>query len=601
MPTFDTQKVEVATINRAKLDVSSTHITTSSFMYLQPVYYRHMLPQESLKGQGNVVSRLAPVAVPTYGRCRINMRSFFVPFRTIFPNWNEFITDTIGVNNANTSLVTGSPYFTSKDLMDLWFNNGSGSSLATAVTDASAIAAGAYDFVGSDGSYYAHNVLGRQILKILESLGYRVVWDNKSSGQGGPLTYSALGLLAYVKVYCDWYANQAYLDSAAYLNIQKFFKFNDPTSALHLLGSDLFNIFSFVNVVCYDNGNDVFVNAWDNPMAPNPGNYSAITGNDVSAMTLSSTPTTNNGFSVVLDSNGTPYMKQSAASSLSIGTEYLHSFLKAATDYVKRNQLSGAAAIDRFLARFGISLDAAKMNRSVYISAQSVDVDFGDVMQTANTAGAGNVSNLGDYAGRGFGSGQFAFDFKTEEYGIFLVVSSILPQARLYQGFDRNNTHIDKTQFWTPEFDNLGCSSITKGEVYVSRNGLYANGSQYEGVFGFAPRYYEYKQKTDYVTGDFVSPATMNGGDAWHLNRELNDGTFSTIANQTHSLNFTRGVDAFTYNRIFNYTNTEADMFYLVYHFDAMALAPCKSLFDTYDFDDAGRQLSMNGNSAKVN
>lgn len=598
---FSKTKVASAAVNHSKIDVSSTHITTANFMQLQPVYYRHMLPGEHIKGQGNVLSRLAPVSVPTYGRCRINMRAFFVPFRCVFPNFNEFIVDTIASDSENTSLVAESPYISSRDMYLMFLGNQdpfTGDQLVEQLDpddsgDAAAIAAGAYDFtIGS--AYYRLSYWGRVYKKILESLGYRLVWDEKT-----PLIYSALPLLAYAKVFLDWYANSAYLNNQLYTDIAQLFKFIDPTSALHVDDTSLFKILQLVSLVMYDSANDVYLNAWDNPVSPNNSLNSAMYIED-----LYKNGNNDGSMGYVDFTNGIlnsqPGMYQSDADGNYLGTTFLHQALKSMTDFVKRNQLAGAYQIDRFLARFGISLDSAKVDRSIYVGASSVDVDFGVVMQNSNTAGAGEVSNLGDYSGVGFGKGSLGFDFKADEFGFFVVVSSIMPAGHLFQGFDRNLLHISKTDFYQPEFDNLGCQAIAKGEVYVSSNGNYADGDGYQGVFGYAPRYYEYKQKSDFVTGDFVSPAAMLGGDAWHLNRILADDSFGTISNQTHSFNFTYGWDTSTYDRIFQYTNPDVDKFYLVYNFAVEALAPCKSLFDTYKFDELGQQLIMD-NGAKLN
>lgn len=598
---FSKTKVASAAVNHSKIDLSSTHITTANFMQLQPVYYRHMLPGEHIKGQGNVLSRLAPVAVPTYGRCRINMRAFFVPFRCVFPYFNEFIVDTIASDFDNTSLVADSPYISTSDMITMFFGNQdpyTGDLLVEQLNpddhdDALAIAAGAYDFtIGL--AFYRFSYWGRVYKKILESLGYRLVWDEKT-----PIVYSALPLLAYAKVFLDWYANSAYLNNQLYTDIAQMFKFIDPTSALHVDDFALWKILQLVSVVMYDSSNDVYLNAWDNPVSPNNGLSSSF---EISDLYKSGVNTGDQGLVSVnpLSYNGMPVMIQDDPDDGYIGSSFLHQALKSMTDFVKRNQLAGAYQIDRFLARFGISLDSAKVDRSIYVGASSVDVDFGVVMQNTNTAGAGEVSNLGDYSGVGFGKGSLGFDFKADEFGFFVVVSSIMPAGHLFQGFDRNLLHLQKTDFYQPEFDNLGCQAIAKGEVYVSTNANYADGDGYQGVFGYAPRYYEYKQKSDFVTGDFVSPAAMQGGDAWHLNRILVDDSFGNIGNQTHSFNFTFGWDTSSYDRIFQYTNPDLDKFYLVYNFAVEALAPCKSLFDTYKFDELGQQLIMD-NGAKLN
>lgn len=598
---FSKSVVASAAVNHSKLDVSSTHITTGNFMKLQPVYYRHMLPGEHIKGVGNVLSRLAPVAVPTYGRCRLNMRAFFVPFRCVMPNWNEFIVDTIASNNTSSSIVPSSPILPNSVIVSLYTTLISPGNIGlysrkldpNDTDDADIISAGTYDF-SYNSNYYLFNARGRWMYKVLTSLGYRPIWNTKDD-----FNFSALGLLSLCKVYLDWYANSAYLNHQIYLSVMQLLKYNDPTAGLVLTYTDLLNISTMLKQINYDSGNDVYLNAWDNPMSPNNGLSTKFSMEDL-PLYYGGNPST----SVEMASSGyqTPYMKQSAASQQGIGTQYIHQALKAMTDYVKRNQLSGAYAVDRFLSRFGINLDSAKVDRSVYIGASSVDIDFGTVMQTVNTAGAGNPSNLGDYAGQGIGRGSLNFDFKCDEFGLFLVTYSIIPVAHLYQGFDRNNLHVLKQQFYQPEYDNLGCSAISKGEVYVSKNNSFGSPADYSNVFGFAPRYYEYKQKTDYVTGDFVLASVMAGGDSWHLNRQFDDDSFANgITDLTHSYDFVTGYDAGQFDRIFQYTDSSIDKFYLVFNFAAESLAPCKSLFDTYKFDELGRELTLDAGGAKVN
>lgn len=600
MATLNKIDVPVAVNHNSKLDLSSTHITSSGFMQLQPCYYYHCIPGTRIQGNINVLSRLSPLQLPTYGRCRINMRYWFVPYRTVMPNWNDFISDTIASDVSSSSLVSGSPSILNINFVNLFLGTTGGSAaipLSTVLTNWQT--GDPYDFATS-GNHYALTYQGRKYMKVLHSLGYRFTFDGKDT-----TVYSALAILCYAKVYLDWYTNQQYHNSADYLYIQRLFKFVDPTSSLQLSTIDLNNILWFVQTVCYDAGNDVYVNAWDNPMSPNAGNFSNHQFNDISAINIGTLPgaSTQTFVNNSLLVNGTPVMQQLNAGSQNIGTEYLHSTLKAFTDYVKRNALSGADAADRLLSRFGFKLDNAALNRSTYVGECSADVDFGSVMQTVNNAGAGHPSNLGDYAGQGLGRGNGSFDYKCEEFGMFMITYSIIPAAALWQGYDPNNLHVDKMSFFHPEFDNLGCSAIPRGAVYVSKNEAFYTNTSINNLstFGFAPRFYEYKQKSSYVTGDIES-AVMAGGDAWHLNRMFDDASFNGIVdNVVHSFDFTRGVDAGTYNRIFNYTGDDIDNFYLVFHIVAQGIAPCRSLFDTYDFDDAGDKLKLSSQGAKVN
>lgn len=587
-------RVNVAVDHRSKLDVSGTHITTNNFMLLKPVYYRHMLPSESIHGNEHAEVRMQPLASPTWGKCRLNIRNFFVPYRQVFPNWDSFYYDTIGVNYNNASLVSDVPKF-ANDTFVKWFMSYSGAYGSLCIQKTLTVTDTTYDFMyvnGNTTEYYVLTYIGRNVLSILYGLGYRINWNDTDQ-----TNYNALGLLCYAKVFTDWYANSQYLNSSEYINIQKLFKYNNPTSGLVLVGSDFETILFFTMFVLYDGQNEYITNAWDNPIAPNVG-----VGSVNFSVTDITTPgnTAANIISVHQTAEGTPFMKQGSSGSNNIGTQYIHDMLKQLTDYVKRHQLVGAREAERALAAFGINLDSTKVNRSIFISTHTQDIEIGAVMSNADTGT--NISNLGDYAGAGYGQMSDEIDFQTDEFGMFIAVSSILPDSGIYQGIDRNNLHLDKSEFFIPEFDAAGVQSIAKREAYMSANGNFGTGSQYDESFGYCPRYSEYKVGRNFLTGLFLSPTSMVDVDNWHLFRQFKDIYFGNdIANLHHSMNFTRGTDATQYSRIFTDTSTDYDKFFMVFHFALQAISPCRSLFDSYDFDSNGKEILLQSNGTKLN
>lgn len=614
-------KVAVAATNHSKMDVSATTITSQNFLICKPVWYYHMIPNTTLKGNIKSITRMDSVATPCYGRCRVNIRSFYVPYRTVFPNANEFFTDTIASSYLKSALVPKAPSVYNDTLVKYfltytnaygglveWLQYNDPDDATSGAYDPTNPNAVPYDFCYSDDSvnpttnkYYRFTYQGRVRYSLLLALGYELIWLASDQSE-----FSALGLLCWAKVYCDWYSNSQYLDSSAYLYLERLFKYNDPNSSLMLSQTDLEKIFDYTLFVVYDGSNEVFLNAWDTPMAPNPGTGSTnFRINDVSLQSQGDLGNLVNQTFVKQDSSGTPiFVGLNGSGSLSYypyqPTEFIHTALRAMTDAVARHRLSGARAVDRFLVDYGVNLDSAKANRSIFVSTKSEDVDFGSVMSNADTSSS-DISNLGDYAGVGFGRREDDFDFHCDEFGMFIVVSSILPSAEFVQGIDRQNYHLTKLDFWNPNYDNLSCQAINRSEVYVSRNGQFGLAGDYDGVFGFAPRYYEYKVGRSHITGDFAFKSVMAGADAWNLARLFNDASFGNSAkNIVHSLNFTRGVDGVRYNRIFNDT-TNIDKFYCFYRFSVQALAPCKSLFDSYDFEDEGKKIIMQSNGTKLN
>lgn len=570
--------VPIALEHKSKLDLSCDHVTTMDFMTTQPVNYRHMIKTEHISINAESKVRPAPIEVPVYGMLRQNLRYFFVPYRLVFPNWDSFYNDVIASNNSRSSLVDSPPILPNDELVDLF--------MPTSYPLSAQSTAASYDF-SYGGSYYKFTPLGRFVYKILRSLGYEVIWS-----RGLSLEYNALALLAYVKVYIDWYANSQYLNSVDVLLFERMIKYNDPTNRLVLSAGDVFALVTLIRNVVYDT-EDYYVNAWDNPVSPNSGQFTSFGFTD---------PTSTGGAYVFTNVNGSPEMAINTSYPLSVGTTYIHEALKRLTDFQKRHALAGARSIDRVLAQYGVITDSLKQSRSIYIGNQSLNVEIGSVYATADSSIAGGSSSqTGDYAGAGYGQGSGIVDFTADEEGILLCIASMIPSGRLVQGYDRNNLHINKTDFFVPEFDALGVQSIDRGEVYVSHDDSFApQDIDYQKSFGFTGRYAEYKRPKSFLTGDISLPTAILGGNAWHLFRLFHDGNFVDINGVSHGLQFTRGADSTQYHRIFQYTKDQLEPFYCFFHFNVASYAPCRPLFETYEFESESKRVpTENGN--KVN
>ncbi len=589
-------KVEIPTAlpGSSHLDLSCDHVTTMNFGEMQPVHYRHMIKGEHINLSGTGVVRPFPMAAPTFGRMRCNINHFFVPFRTIFPQWESFYNDTIGVNMDSSSLIDSSPVVPNNEIVNFFL--GSSGLYATFLSNWQS--GDPYDFSNGD-SHYRFTSLGKLFFKIFTSLGYAIVWDAKDTS-----LYSALPILAYCRIYFDWYANQNYLDSNAIIQIRKMFAYNDPTSPLIVKENLLGYLLDVIRHVQYDQ--DYFVGAWDNPFAPNGGQYSAISFADIvkfgnSAGGVSPGAYIQLGEDPADPEHGTPYMNENVPNYL--GSQYLHDALKVITDYSKRHQLAGASNINRVLAQYGFGVKNMQVDRSIHIGGTTIDIETGAVFSTANTAAANEPSTLGDFAGRGFAQGSSAFDFQCDEMGIQLSIASILPSGGMFQGMDENNMHIQKLQFFTPEFDGLGVQVIRKREVYTSINSSFnSNAADYDKAFGFTGRYGEYKRPRSWVSGDFRVPTRWDGASAWHLMREFDDASFNgNVNNVVHSLAFTRYNDADQYRRIFTYTGGDNDPFYAEFHFAVSSFAPCHGLFETYEFEKGSNKKVSVENGAILN
>lgn len=562
-------------------DLSCEHITTSNFMRLQPVYYHHFVPKEKLTVDFRAFSRLASMPVPTFGRANLNIRAFFVPYRVVFPAWNDFITDAIHHFTDVNEIPSTVPYFTNDTLVTLFRQGG----ISTEITDPSVTADFVITYEHDSPTRWKFTAHGRHIFKVLESLGYKCCFHQ---GENSP--YSALPLLAYAKVYADWYYPSAYVGSPLYLGICKHFIDNISTKQFD--AGELREILDWVFAVNYDS--DYFVSAFDEPVGPNNGVASSFQIPDV---------TCNENSQVRSDSveeyykSNSPFYEGSSSTISQYAIEALHRL----TDYMKRHQLAGARALDRYLARFGVQLSAEKLNRSIYLGSHKIPLMTGDVMSTSDTMGS-DGAHIGDYAGKGFLVGDDGhFEYQSDEYGLFLICASIVPEVGYYQGLDRHVLNTTRLSFFTPEFDGMGTRAISKNEAYLSLGGSPDDVRNMSEIFGYTPQYSEYKCGRDWLTGDYRILSLNRVGDtaqAWHLFRDL-----SSKPSPVHSQSFVSGFDDRNqFNRIFNNTADTADHFYLHYFFGVKSTAKMLPLYDEYDFhNDEGSERVLDVNGVKMN
>lgn len=571
---MDLNKFQIKTAKPAAVNqfnnLSCDHITTSNFMEVQPVYYRHLTPaDETLTVNAEAYSRLQPMPIPTMGRAQQNIRGFWIPYRVLISHWNNFITDTYdGV--PNTSL----PMLSSIEIQLLF------ESPEMSVTTNQSN----YDFIVNTGEasvYHKFTPFGRKVYKVLLSLGYDYTLSNL-----GRISYNALSLLAYFKVINDWYYPSQYVADSPLSRILNSFYRGQETQ---LTAQYLLNAFKYAAAVDMYNP-DYFTSAFDNPEGPSVLYNGGIIFNDISA----------DGTIITLSPENTPVLQNAVEIPTKTQlTEYGLHTLHSLSDYMKRHQLAGSRALDRYLARFGVTLSTEKLNRSTYIGVKSTPLQFSSVESTSSTESA----YLGDYAGKGQSFIQDSFTCNPEnEYGIFLIINSYVPQVGYVQGIDRHNLHLSNYDFYTPEFDALGNQAISKLELYNKIIG-YVDNSQdvVNQVFGFTPRYSEYKVPRDFLTGDFrVRSVGADNLQAWHLMRMFDVVDYNDLV---HDIDFVSGSDSKQYGRIF-YENTEngSDQIHCIFRFHVNLSSHQKPLYDVFDFtNNDGHDILIDANGVKVN
>lgn len=569
MATFsDSVKLPKATEHFSTFNLSCDHVTTQDFFKLKPVYTRVLVPGQSINVEMSHITRLAPLVKPFYGSVTMINRAFFVPFRTIMEGFNEFIDDTPYFNGSSQSIINHVPTIYMSDICTF-----------LAQSTYSEINETTYDFAFKRNSSTVEKrkftSLGRYASDVLHCLGYQIDFSAMSGQIQGQtdLQLSALPLLAFCRIYTDYFENTNFAPSS----LQNFYKGVNKVLDYQFLNS----MFTYALYASYEN--DYLTASWSNPSSPYNSVRSSFTITD-SSLPNDDNPTQSHVASLNNTNYSTPYIERTDGHpTVNSLTTYILTALQSLSDYMKRHQISGYRAIDRFKARFGITLPDAKLNRSIYLGKSETPIEITDVTSTSDTDGA----VLGQYSGFGISrnGNSGTFSYQTDEYGIFVILSIISPiHASYANGIDRHLLDISKLDLYTPEFDGLGCQAIANAEVKCDFVGPQEENPA--GVWAYIPRYAHYKCGRDILSGDFKVNSLNANLKQFHIFRE-----FPTTV-PTHNLDFCTGHTE-DYTRIFNDTSLGSDHFFTSFHFNVRSDAPMSSLFENYHFDEAGKEIEM--------
>ena len=99
--------------------------------------------------------------------------------------------------------------------------------------------------------------------------------------------------------------------------------------------------------------------------------------------------------------------------------------------------------------------------------------------------------------------------YHAQEHGWIIGIMSVLPKPAYQDGIDKSLFKTDFLDYAWPEFGNIGEQPVYQKEIY-------SLSSTPDAIFGYVPRYSEYKYMRNRVAGDFTTSL-----DYWHLGRKF--------------------------------------------------------------------------------
>jgi hypothetical protein len=230
-------------------------------------------------------------------------------------------------------------------------------------------------------------------------------------------------------------------------------------------------------------------------------------------------------------------------------------------EWLERNARGGARYIEIITAHFGVRSSDARLQRPEFLGGSSTPITISEVLQTSNTAGAtgADATPQGNMAGHGVSVGTSNYvSYRAEEHGYIIGIMSVMPKTAYQQGVPKHWKKLDKFDYYWPSFANIGEQPIYNEEIY------HENTPRDAEVFGYTPRYAEYKYIPSTVHGLFRTNLNF-----WHMGR-IFDATDKPVLNADFI-----ECDASEVDRVFNVTEGDEHLYvYLHNEVKATRLMP---------------------------
>lgn len=442
---------------KSKFDLSYAKLFTCDMGQLIPIMHDEVVPGDVVKISNEAVVRMQPLVAPILHEVNIYTHYFFVPYRLLWDEWEEFITGGEDGQNASTLprySIPGSDPEPNPLEDDLWCYFGFPEGVA------------------------------------LEGVGVNVL----------PLQFP---WLAYGLIWNEWYRAEEIQDEIDLSDLTELRKPKRRNWEKDYFTSSLLSPQRGNPVSVPISGTldiDLDVNQiQDSSPAVNSLFVDGTMGSSTALFVDGDTTARDAARSVL----GNLYNVTPTGLGIDIADLRLALQLQK---WMERNARAGARYCEFLYAHFGVSPKDERLQKSEYIGGSKQPVVVSEVLQTSSTDATSPQGNL---AGHGLSaSGNFITNYRVEEYGIIMGLMSIMPRAVYTGGINRQWLRTSRYDFYHPEFANLSEQAIIKAELN------FQGGGSDDDIFGYIGRYDEMRTKQDLVCG-----AMATTFDYWHIAR----------------------------------------------------------------------------------
>lgn len=457
-------------MKRSKHSLSHYRLTTWNQGELYPVMCEEVLPGDSFRHQASVLMRVSPLVAPVMHPVHLMVHSWFVPSRLVWDNFEDFIT------GKNTNLVYPLLPVNSGDTAAWRLVQAMGVGAQSRVTDISLVAL----------PFRAYNLIYNEFYRDQDLNTALTV--NTGDAADDPAIY-AIRNGSWEKDYFTTarpYPQQGSDTEVVQLSL---------TGSAPVLGIGVST-----------------TPTWNQTVTARESD--GTTSNYVNASQVNVTPT----YIEQAGSTGYPNVRAdlSGVAAGSVNMDINEWRRSMAMQRIREHRNRFGSRYRDMLAFLGVNSSDARLQRPEYLGGGKQTVSFSEVLSTADTG----TAVLGDMGGHGIAALRTRpYKRFFEEHGYVITLVFVRPASVYLNSVPRHFLRRDYEDVWQKELEMLGEQPITNTEVY-------GDTATPADVFGYIPRYDEYRHAQSFVSGEFRTIL-----DYWHMARSFTsqpalNGTF---------------------------------------------------------------------------
>lgn len=191
--------------------------------------------------------------------------------------------------------------------------------------------------------------------------------------------------------------------------------------------------------------------------------------------------------------------------------------------YYEQLARSGSRYSEVLKAQFHVDAQDYRLQNPEYLGGSHVSINVSQVVQnSATVSDTTPQGNTAAYSLTTDSHNDFVKSFV--EHGFVIGVCVVRYEHSYQQGIERFWSRKKVTDYYIPVFANLGEQAILNKEIYAQGSTVVdSSGKPYdEQVFGYVPRWNEYRYKPNRITGEMRS-SYATSLDVWHLGDDYSE------------------------------------------------------------------------------